>query len=232
MNQPENIAHNPTDPGNQSLPHHRQVRVWDLPTRIFHWGMVILVAVAWISSEAEGSVLYIHIYSGTILLGFVVFRLIWGIIGSRHALFTDFVFSWSSVKDYSIRLLSFRPPYSVGHNPLGGWMVVALLVFLLLSVLTGMMTSEDGYRGPLSHIGIGGDIHEGMANLLGFLIFVHIGGVVAHGVISRENLPRAMITGIKNIPARIGASDIKNVGIVRPAIAVAMAIAAIWLFWS
>ena len=111
-------------------------------------------------------------------------------------------------------------------------MVVALLAVLLLAVLTGMMTSEDGYRGPLAHIGFGGDIHEGVANLLGFLIFVHIGGVVVHGFISRENLPRAMITGIKNIPARIRASDIKNVGIVRPAIALAIAIAAIWLFWS
>ena len=225
--------HQISEPANgQSASTHKPVRVWDIPTRVFHWAMVVMVALAWISSEAEGSLLYIHIYSGTILLGFVVFRLVWGVIGSRHALFADFVFSWTTVKDYSIRLLSFRPPYSVGHNPLGGWMVVALLAVLLLAVLTGMMTSEDGYRGPLAHIGFGGDIHEGVANLLGFLIFVHIGGVVVHGFISRENLPRAMITGIKNIPARIRASDIKNVGIVRPAIALAIAIAAIWLFWS
>ncbi|MDH5488554.1 MAG: cytochrome b/b6 domain-containing protein [Rhodospirillaceae bacterium] len=225
--------HQISEPTNgQNANTHKPVRVWDIPTRVFHWAMVVMVALAWISSEAEGSLLYIHIYSGTILLGFVVFRLVWGVIGSRHALFADFVFSWTTVKDYSIRLLSFRPPYSVGHNPLGGWMVVALLAVLLLAVLTGMMTSEDGYRGPLAHIGFGGDIHEGVANLLGFLIFVHIGGVVVHGFISRENLPRAMITGIKNIPARIRASDIKNVGIVRPAIALAIAIAAIWLFWS
>ena len=229
MNNSANQISKPASDQNANA--HKPVRVWDLPTRVFHWAMVVMVALAWVSSEAEGSLLYIHIYSGTILLGFVVFRLVWGIIGSRHALFVDFVFSWTTVKDYSIRLLSFRPPYSVGHNPLGGWMVVALLAVLLLAVLTGMMTSEDGYRGPLAHIGFGGDIHEGMANLLGFLILVHIGGVFAHGFISRENLPRAMITGIKNIPARIGASDIKNVGIARPAIALMIAIAAIWLFW-
>ncbi|MDH5188224.1 MAG: cytochrome b/b6 domain-containing protein [Rhodospirillaceae bacterium] len=230
MNKSPNIISEPANPDNSSLP--KQVRIWDLPTRVFHWALVFMVALAWISSEAEGSLLFIHVYSGTLLLGFVVFRLVWGIIGSRHALFTDFVFSWEIVRDYTIKLLTFRPPYSVGHNPLGGWMVVALLVVMTLAVLSGMMSSEDGYRGPLAHIGFGGDIHEGMANLFGFLIFVHIGGVVAHGLISGENLPRAMISGIKNIPARIGASDIRNVGVLRPAIAVAMAVVAVWLFWS
>ena len=230
MNKTTKIISEPANPAHSDQP--KQVRVWDLPTRVFHWALVAMVAVAWISSEARGSLLYIHIYSGTLLLGFVVFRLVWGIIGSRHALFADFVFSWTRVKDYSLRLFSFRPPYSVGHNPLGGWMVVALLVVLMLAVLTGMMSSEDGYRGPLAHIGIGGDAHEGMANLLGILIFVHIIGVVAHGFVSGENLPRAMITGIKNIPSKIGASDIRGVGILRPAIAIALAFVAVWLFWS
>ena len=211
----------------------REVRVWDMPTRVFHWALVLMVAIAWISAEADGSAFVIHVYSGTMIVGFVVFRLVWGIIGSRHALFADFVFSWKTVKDYGVRLISFRPPHSVGHNPLGGWMVVALLAVLMLAVLTGMMSSEDGYRGPLSHLAFGGmdDIHEGLANFLGLLIFVHIIGVFAHGVVTRENLPRAMITGIKKLPASIAASDIRAVGVIRPIIAVLIGFAAVWLFW-
>lgn len=212
----------------------KPVRVWDMPTRIFHWALVFIIAVAWISSEADGSAFMIHVYSGTLVIGFVVFRLVWGIIGSRHALFADFVFSWKTVRDYSFRLISFRPPHTVGHNPLGGWMVVGLLAIIMLAVLTGMMSSEDGYRGPLYHLGFGDmdDLHEGIANFLGLLIFVHIIGVFVHGVISRENLPRAMITGIKQLPSSIGASDIRGVGIIRPFIALSIGFAAVWLFWS
>ncbi|MCK4939482.1 MAG: cytochrome b/b6 domain-containing protein [Rhodospirillaceae bacterium] len=212
----------------------RPVRVWDLPTRVFHWALVVMIAIAWISAEADGSAFVIHVYSGTMLVGFIMFRLVWGIIGSRHALFADFVFSWTTVKDYSLRLLSFRPPHSVGHNPLGGWMVVGLLAVIMLAILTGMMSSEDGYRGPLSHLAFGGmdDIHEGLANFLGLLIFIHVVGVFAHGVLTRENLPRAMITGIKKLPAGIVANDIRSVGIIRPIIAVLIGFGAIWLFWS
>ena len=227
---------NPADsgPARAKSARSKSVRVWDMPTRVFHWALVVIIAIAWVSAEADGSAFIIHVYTGTMVIGFVVFRLVWGIIGSRHALFADFVFSWKTVKDYSVRLLSFRPPHSVGHNPLGGWMVVGLLGIIMLVVLTGMMSSEDGYHGPLSHLAFGDmdDVHEGLANFLGLLIFVHIVGVFAHGLITRENLPRAMITGIKKLPAGIAASNIRSVGIIRPIIALAMGFGAVWLFWS
>ena len=177
----------------------RTVTVWDFPTRIFHWAFAVAVIIAFVSSEADGSAFWIHVYSGTILLGFIVFRAIWGIIGSRYAQFGDFVHGPAKVSEYAQRLMTFRPPYSVGHNPLGGWMVMALLGIVLLSVLTGMMTREDGYVGPLSHIagGLFGEAHEGFGTFVMVLVGAHVLGVVVHGLISRENLPRAMITGFK-----------------------------------
>jgi len=98
--------------------------------------------------------------------------------------------------------------------------------------LTGLMSSEDGYVGPLSHIGGGflGEAHEGFANFLLVLIFAHVVGVFAHGIISRENLPRAMITGDKHVPADVSGEDIKPVGMARPLIALAIAMAVVLYF--
>jgi len=210
----------------------RSVKVWDFPTRVFHWSLVAVVALTWVSSEADGAAFWIHVYMGTLLLGFVVFRAIWGVIGSRHAQFGDFVHGPDEVSNYAQKLFSFRPPYKLGHNPLGGWMVIALIVMILLAVLSGMMTTEDGYVGPLAHIGGGimGEAHEGFANFLLILIVAHVVGVFAHGVISRENLPRAMITGDKHVPAGEPGVDIKPVGMVRPLIALASAMAVVLYF--
>lgn len=210
----------------------RTVKVWDFPTRIFHWTFAVAVVLAFVSSEADGAAFWIHVYSGTILLGFIVFRAIWGVIGSRYAQFGDFVHGPDKVTDYAQRLMTFRPPYSVGHNPLGGWMVIALLAVVLLAVLTGMMTSEDGYVGPLAHIGGGlfGEAHEGLGSFVMVLVGAHVVGVIVHGFISRENLPRAMMTGDKHVPADVKAEDIKPVGLVRPLIALAFAMATVLYF--
>lgn len=219
-----------TNSGTTGAP--RTVTVWDFPTRIFHWAFAVAVIIAFVSSEADGSAFWIHVYSGTLLLGFIVFRAIWGVIGSRYAQFGDFVHGPAKVSDYAQRLMTFRPPHSVGHNPLGGWMVMALLGIVLLAVLTGMMTREDGYVGPLSHIagGIFGEAHEGVGTFVMVLVGAHVIGVVVHGLISRENLPRAMITGFKTVPASVKAVSIKPVGMVRPIIALAISMAVVLYF--
>lgn len=209
------------------------VKVWDFPTRAFHWSFAVMVVLAFVSSEADGAAFWIHVYSGTMLLGFVAFRAVWGVIGSRYAQFGDFVHGPGVVGDYATKLMTFRPPHSTGHNPLGGWMVIALLAIVTLATLTGMMSREDGYVGPLSHIGGGmfGEAHEGLGSFVMVLVGVHVLGVVAHGVVSRENLVRAMITGEKHVPAGAKAASIKPVGFVRPIIAlvIAMAVAAYFM---
>lgn len=210
----------------------RTVKVWDFPTRAFHWTFAVVVLVAFVSSEADGAAFWIHVYSGTLLIGFIAFRAVWGVIGSRYAQFGDFVHGPSVVGDYTKKLMAFRPPYSVGHNPLGGWMVMAMLAVVLLAVLTGMMSREDGYVGPLSHIGGGafGEAHEGLGSFIMVLVGVHVLGVVLHGLVSRENLPRAMITGLKHVPQGIKAQAIKPVGLVRPIVALAIGMAVVVYF--
>ncbi|NQU57314.1 MAG: cytochrome b/b6 domain-containing protein [Rhodospirillales bacterium] len=213
---------------------HKVVRIWDLPTRLFHWSLVVLVAVVWISSEADGVLFNIHIISGIAILAMIVFRIVWGVIGSRHALFIDFVRGWSKVREYGKSMLSFKIPYHAGHNPLGGWMIVALLLALALSSFSGLFISDDGYSGPLvGTVSPGlsdviGELHEGVAGLLGFLIGAHVLGVIVHGLIARENLPRAMWSGDKFVPAGQNISSIARVGWWRVVMAVALSIAAIW----
>jgi len=111
-------------------------------------------------------------------------------------------------------------------------MVMALLGIVLLAVLTGMMTREDGYVGPLSHIagGMFGEAHEGFGTFVMVLVGAHVLGVVAHAVISRENLVRSMVTGLKRVPAGVKAVAINPVGLVRPLIALALAMASILYF--
>lgn len=226
MTEPTTSSHSAADASS------RTVSVWDFPTRIFHWSFAVFVVIAFSSSELDGGAFWIHVYSGTLLLGFIAFRIIWGVIGSRHAQFGDFVHGPRTVSDYTQRLLTFRPPYSVGHNPLGGWMVMALLGVVLLASLTGMMVNDDGYVGPLAHIGGGvfGEAHEGFGSFVMVLVGAHVLGVVLHGVISRENLVRSMITGLKTVPAGVKAAGIAPVGFVRPVIALAMAMAVVLYF--
>lgn len=220
----------PTTPETSTKP--RTITVWDFPTRIFHWSFAVAVLIAFVSSEADGAAFWIHVYSGTLLLGFIVFRAVWGVIGSRYAQFGEFVYGPEKVKAYTQDLMKLRPPHHVGHNPLGGWMIMALLGIILLAVLTGMMTSEDGYVGPLAHFagGIFGETHEGIGSFVMVLIGAHVLGVVVHGLITRENLPRAMVSGLKTIPAGVKAINIKPVGVIRPIIALAMGMAVVLYF--
>ncbi|MEG3619328.1 cytochrome b/b6 domain-containing protein [Magnetovibrio sp. PR-2] len=205
----------------------RTIKVWDMPTRFFHWSLASLILVAFISAEAGASIFWVHIYTGTAVLGLVAFRLVWGVWGSRYARFDDFVHGPETVGDYAKKLLQFRPPHHVGHNPLGGWMVVALLATVMVISLSGLMTSEDGYVGPLAFIGGGwmGELHEGLGHFWIPLVALHVGGVVVHGLISRENLVRAMFTGKKHVSGDEADKEIKPIGFIRPAIAIAIGLA-------
>jgi cytochrome b len=214
--------------------HKKTIRVWDLPTRVFHWTLLVLVTVAWVSSEADGVLFNIHVVTGIAVLAMVAFRLVWGVIGSRHALFINFVTSWQKGRDYGEALLAFKPPYHVGHNPLGGWMIIALLATLAFTAFNGLFITEDGFSGPLSGAvspeisHAMGELHEGVAGFLGFLVGFHVFGVIVHGLMTRENLPRAMWIGDKVVPEGINATSIAKVSWWRVVVAVALSIAAVW----
>ncbi|MEQ1620714.1 MAG: cytochrome b/b6 domain-containing protein [Methylococcales bacterium] len=124
------------------------VQVWDILIRIFHWSLVASFAVAYLSSEEDNPW---HIYSGYTVLGLIVFRVIWGFVGSKHARFSDFLSSPSAVVGYFKNLRSDNPTHYLGHNPAGGWMVIALLVTLFAVTLSGLKlyAIEEG-KGPLA----------------------------------------------------------------------------------
>lgn len=124
------------------------VRVWDILIRLFHWSLVVSFTVAYLTSEEENPW---HIYSGYTVLGLIIFRLIWGFIGSKYARFSDFVHSPAMVYKYVKSLRTGHPQHYLGHNPLGGWMVIALLLTLFVVTLSGIKVYaiEEG-KGPFA----------------------------------------------------------------------------------
>lgn len=124
------------------------VKVWDLPTRIFHWSLVLLTVVAWTTSEAEDAFFWAHLWAGYGVMGLVVFRLVWGLIGTRHARFKGFIRPWRVVRGHIREMLSSPSAPSLGHTPPGGWMIAALLTVLILLILTGLFAGDEGEEGP------------------------------------------------------------------------------------
>jgi cytochrome b len=179
------------------------VRVWDLPTRSFHWLFATACIVAWFSGD-DARYTHLHTFAGYSALVLVLFRLLWGLIGGRYARFAQFVRGPAAVVAH-LKGLS-RPPreHHLGHNPAGGWSVVILLTLVALLGLSGMavLGGEEGF-GPLAGLlsiaqGVGlHQLHEALAWLLLGVVIVHLSGVALESLLQSENLPRAMITGNK-----------------------------------
>lgn len=125
-----------------------KIHVWDIFVRLFHWALVASFVIAYLTSEEEN---LWHIYSGYTVLGLVVFRVVWGIIGSRYARFNDFVYSPEHVAQYLSGLIGKNPRRYLGHNPAAGWMIIAMLVGLSVVVVSGLKVYaiEEG-RGPFA----------------------------------------------------------------------------------
>lgn len=128
----------------------KTIKVWDIFVRLFHWTLVASFVIAYLTQEEENLV---HIYSGYTVLCLVVFRLLWGIIGTKYARFSDFVRSPKEVAKYVKELINKKPPRYIGHNPAGGWMIIALLMSLLVVTMSGLKiyAIEEG-RGPLAKV--------------------------------------------------------------------------------
>lgn len=181
----------------------KTVRVWDPLVRVFHWTLVLSFAIAWVSADEFDT---LHFWAGYTIAALVAFRIVWGVIGTRHARFSDFVYRLSTIKTYLIDLAALRPKHYVGHNPAGGLMVIILLLSLGLLTFTGMASVAPDGIGPLAGTwveSISGhwmeDFHEAVANLVLAFVLFHIAGVLISSLIHGENLVRAMINGKKEI---------------------------------
>jgi cytochrome b len=169
-----------------------EVRVWDPFVRSFHWGTVALVTVCFLSTDAK----WLHEPVGYAVLALAILRVLWGLVGTRHARFSDFVASPRTVLDYLRGLWRGTPRHYVGHNPAGGVMVVLLLALLLLVGISGWMTETDRWFGVpwVDHL------HHRSAHVLLLLVGVHLAGVLVSSRLHGENLLRAMLTGRKPAP--------------------------------
>ncbi|MCU0836912.1 MAG: cytochrome b/b6 domain-containing protein [Gammaproteobacteria bacterium] len=180
----------------------KEVRVWDPAVRIFHWTLAAAFATAWLTGD---ELALVHVNAGYLIGGLLVFRLIWGFVGTRHARFSDFVRTPSQVLAYVRDAVRLRSDRYVGHNPAGGAMILALMITLGITVASGMaLYGATDFAGPLAGIFRGElaadlleGLHEAGANLTLFLVVLHLGGVLFSSLAEGENLIRAMITGRK-----------------------------------
>lgn len=178
-------------------------RVWDAPTRLFHWIIVCLMAVSWFT--AEKGFIKVHLWSGLTLLTLLIFRIVWGFVGSTTARFSDFLHSPPRVMGYLRALLGGDKPLYAGHNPAGGLMVTALISALFAQVATGLF-ANDGLRfnGPLA-IWVNADLSDRLTQLHGvifnvvlLLVWVHLVAVFFYLFVKGENLIKPMVTGYKH----------------------------------
>ncbi len=174
----------------------REQTLWDIPTRLFHWSIVICVGLAWWSAEVDRYDLHERI--GYTILVLVAVRLVWGFVGSRHSRFSDFLVGPVAIREY----LRDGRAASAGHNPLGGWSVVLLLALLGLQAFSGLFNSDDVlFSGPLYYWADGdfrdamGVVHEAAFNGLLALVGLHILAVLYHQFGRKEKLVQAMLFG-------------------------------------
>jgi cytochrome b len=175
----------------------KSVLVWDAPVRVFHWLMALSFAGAYITAESERWRL-VHVTLGYTVAGLLVFRLLWGLVGTRHARFASFVRGPGAALRYLGALLRGRPEHHAGHNPANALAIVALLL------LAGAVTAT----GWAYYSQLGGDwlaeLHEGVANAMLALVGIHIIAVVVSGWLHRENLVGAMLTGRRRVAPQEG----------------------------
>jgi cytochrome b len=210
-------------------------RVWDWPVRIVHWTMVLLLIALLTTAWIGGDAMEWHMRAGETMLALVLFRIIWGFAGTRYARFASFVRGPRAVVAYARSM--FRPPHEVhvGHNPLGGWMVIALLIALLLQTGAGLFTNDDVLtEGPLVRF-ISKDLSDTISSFHRWnawaviaLALAHIGAVLFYLFALRENLIKPMLHGSKTLPATYAAAAGNGANSVKAAVLFAACAAAVW----
>ena len=194
-----------------------KIKVWDLPTRVFHWSLAASFAGAYVLSESE-RLRNVHVMLGYTVLALLAFRVVWGFVGSRYARFGSFRYGPLAALRYLRDAVTGRPAEYTGHNPAGSWAVYAIL-------LLGLGTGISGY---LQYNDLGGEafeeVHEVLANAWLAVVGAHLFGVLFSSLVHRENLARAMVTGYKR-----GAASAAIAG-TAPAVGavVALAVAGFW----
>jgi cytochrome b len=186
---------------------HVSIKVWDLPVRLVHWAIVLLLVFQLVSGKIGGGMMRWHGYAGYAMLTLVVFRVFWGFGGSTHARFASFLAGPAATLRFARRLFSREAVPQLGHNPLGGWMVIALVVSLALQAISGLFANDGAaFEGPFASR-VGFEVSTGLTHfhrwnlkVLIVLSAVHIAAVFFHLLVKKDNLLGTMFTGMKRMP--------------------------------
>ena len=206
----------------------KRIKLWDLPTRLFHWLLVIAVGAALITANIGGAAIEWHGRIGLLIVGLIAFRIAWGLIGSSHARFASFFPTPESVAAY------LRGQWrGIGHNPLGALSVIGLLALVALQLCTGLFGNDDiAFTGPLFNL-VSKDlsdqltgIHELTSNALIALIALHLAAIAFYAHVKKDNLVKPMVTGYKDLPPDAAGESATGGGLVAFIVALAIALAA------
>lgn len=210
------------------------IKVWDPPVRVFHWTLVALLIGAVVSVKIGGAATQWHVRCGYAILALVLFRIVWGFVGTRTARFSSFVRGPGAVIEYARSMFNGNHQTHVGHNPLGGWMIVLLLLALLLQAGLGLFSNDDiATDGPLARL-VTKETSDAITSwhrigawlLLGQAC-VHVAAVVFYLIAFKENLVRPMVTGRKLLHPHAGAGNDGE----RTLLAIAVLAASIAIVW-
>lgn len=168
----------------------QRILIWDAPTRVFHWLQAISFVGAYLTAESERN-RDIHLAFGYILLGLIVFRLLWGFTGTRYARFSSFAFNPGEIFAYLLSLLKNQPKHYLGHNPAGSVSVWLLLALGLFICVTGVLALQDDASETVIKM------HGVATDIMLVVILLHLVGVLLSSIMHRENLARSMVTGFK-----------------------------------
>lgn len=211
-----------------------KLSVWDWPLRIFHWLLVVAVIGAYTTGKLGGSLTEWHLIMGRLTLGLIVFRLLWGFIGTQSAQFKQFFPTINRLKRY------FKGEWhQLGHNPLGALSVFALLFSLMALVSTGLFANDDiAYEGPLYAI-VGKTLsdeltgwHSALVNVLLGLVVLHVGAIFYYLLQKKINLIRPMLTGSKEVLIDEAFIPINQISLLRFAIAILISILVVYAVWN
>lgn len=183
-----------------------KIKVWDPVVRVFHSALVLTFIIAYVTEE---DFLTLHVWAGYILLAALAVRLVWGVIGTRYARFSDFVTTPSTALHYVKDTMKLKAKRYVGHNPAGGFMIVVMLASLLITGISGLLLyGVEEHAGPFAVWFVTGsdfweevleEAHEFFANFTVFLVVFHLAGVLIESLLHKENLVRAMWNGNKRV---------------------------------
>lgn len=210
--------------------------VWDAFVRVFHWSLVLLFTISVISGKVGGNAIQWHMWSGYAILALVTFRIIWGFVGGEYARYVSFLTGPVRAMKFAKGLLGKTHEHVIGHNPVGGWMVVALLVLLAMQAGLGLFSNDEiATSGPLARyvsdetsITLMGR-HRTVGNILLVLVGIHIAAVLFHLIVKKENLIRAMFHGNKELPPELAreAQTARKASITVGFVVLSLAIAAV-----